>query len=144
MIGSGQKFTRGKLVEAMESAATVDLRADQVLPYLLRVLKSAPITDPAVADAVDEAAGLAGGRQPSEDRRARRSKTYDHAEAIRILDAWWPLLVPAQFQGLGPELYNSLVRPRRSTSGRARRVPRSRAGGGDSSSATCARCSAIR
>ena len=52
VINSGQKFTRGKLVEAMEDAATVDLRGDQVLPYLLRVLKSAPITDPAVADAV--------------------------------------------------------------------------------------------
>ena len=52
VIDNGQKFTRGRLVEAMEDAATVDLRGDQVLPYLLRVLKSAPITDPAVADAV--------------------------------------------------------------------------------------------
>ena len=34
--------------------------------------------------------------------------------------------------------------PRRSTSGRVRRARRSRTAGGDSSSATCARCSAIR
>lgn len=108
VIGSGQKFTRGKLVEAMESAATVDLRADQVLPYLLRVLKSAPITDPAVADAVAklQAWQAAGSHRKSPNAA---SKTYDHAAAIRILDAWWPLLVPAQFQGLGPDLYNALV-----------------------------------
>ena len=108
VIGSGQKFTRGKLVSAMEDAATVDLRGDQVLPYLLRVLKSAPITDPAVASAVAqlEAWQAAGSHRktPSE-----ASKTYDHAAAIRLLDAWWPLLVPAQFQGLGPDLYNALV-----------------------------------
>jgi acyl-homoserine lactone acylase PvdQ len=109
VIGSGQKFTRGKLVSAMEDAATVDLRADQVLPYLLRVLKSAPITDPAVADAVAKLqAWQAAGSHRKTPNEA--SKTYDHSEAIRILDAWWPLLVPAEFQGLGPELYDSLVR----------------------------------
>ncbi|WP_020391598.1 penicillin acylase family protein [Kribbella catacumbae] len=109
VIGFGQKFTRGKLVEAMESAATVDLRADQVLPYMLRVLKSAPITDPAVAAAVAklQAWQAAGSHRKTPSEAV---KTYDHAEAIRILDAWWPLLVPAEFQGLGPELYNALVR----------------------------------
>ncbi|MGC4940068.1 penicillin acylase family protein [Kribbella sp. DT2] len=109
VIDGGQKFTRGKLVEAMEDAATVDLRGDQVLPYLLRVLKSAPVTDPAVADAIAKlTAWQAAGshrKTPSE-----ASKTYDHTEAIRILDAWWPLLVPAQFRTkLGPDLYDALV-----------------------------------
>jgi acyl-homoserine lactone acylase PvdQ len=109
VINGGQKFTRGKLVEAMEDAATVDLRADQVLPYLLRVLKSAPVTDPAVADAIAKlTAWQAAGshrKTPSE-----ASTTYDHAAAIRILDAWWPLLVPAQFRTkLGPDLYDALV-----------------------------------
>ncbi|TCM46968.1 penicillin acylase family protein [Kribbella sp. VKM Ac-2568] len=108
VIGSGQKFSRGKLVEAMEDAATVDLRADQVLPYLLRVLKSELITDPAVAAAVArlEAWQAAGSHRKTANEA---TKTYDHAEAIRILDAWWPLLVPAQFQGLGPDLYGALV-----------------------------------
>ncbi|TWD81629.1 acyl-homoserine lactone acylase PvdQ [Kribbella amoyensis] len=109
VIGAGQKFTRGRLVEAMEDASTVDLRADQVLPYLLRVLKSAPITDPALSDAV---AKLTVWQQAGGHRRTpnEASKTYDHAEAIRILDAWWPLLVPAQFRsGLGAELYDALV-----------------------------------
>jgi acyl-homoserine lactone acylase PvdQ len=108
VIGSGQKFTRGKLVEAMEDTATVDLRADQVLPYMLRVLKSAPITDPAVADAV---AKLTAWEAASGHRKTANvsSKVYAHADAIRILDAWWPLLVPAQFKDLGPDLYGALV-----------------------------------
>jgi acyl-homoserine lactone acylase PvdQ len=108
VINSGQKFTRGKLVEAMEDAATVDLRGDQVLPYLLRVLKSAPITDPAVADAV---AKLTAWQQAGSHRKTPNaaSKTYDNADAIRILDAWWPLLVPAEFKDLGPDLYAALV-----------------------------------
>ncbi len=109
VIGSGQKFTRGKLVEAMEGAATVDLRADYVLPYLIRVLKSAPITDPVVADAV---AKLTAWKNAGSHRKSPNasSKTYDHAEAIRILDAWWPILVPAQFKDLGPDLYGALVK----------------------------------
>ncbi|MEV0802573.1 penicillin acylase family protein [Kribbella sp. NPDC050281] len=108
VIDNGQKFTRGKLVEAMEDAATVDLRGDQVLPYLIRVLKSAPITDPAVADAV---AKLAAWEAAGSHRKTPNasSKTYDHADAIRILDAWWPLLVPAEFKHLGPDLYGALV-----------------------------------
>lgn len=108
VISSGQKFTRGKLVEAMEDAATVDLRGDQVVPYLLRVLKSAPITDPAVADAV---AKLTAWQAAGSHRKTPNatSKVYDHSEAIRIIDAWWPLLVPAQFKDLGPDLYGALV-----------------------------------
>ena len=36
------------------------------------------------------------------------SKTYADADAIRILDAWWPLLVKAEFQpGLGSDLYTA-------------------------------------
>ncbi|MEU8227566.1 discoidin domain-containing protein [Kribbella sp. NPDC048915] len=92
----------------MEDAATVDLRGDQVLPYLLRVLKSAPITDPAVAEAVTR---LTAWQQDGAHRKTAgaSSAAYTHADAIRILDAWWPLLVPAQFKDLGPELYGALV-----------------------------------
>lgn len=108
VLGAGQKFTRGRLVEAMEDAATVDLRAEQVLPYLLRVLRSGS-TDPAVADAIAklEAWKAAGGKRKTSGPSAT---TYPHADAIRILDAWWPLLVATQFKAkLGPELYDALV-----------------------------------
>lgn len=109
VIGSGQKFTRGKLVEAMEDAATVDLRADKVLPYLLRVLRSGQVSDPAVQDAI---AKLEAWRAAGSHRKTPGPgvKQYEHSEAIRILDAWWPILVPAQFRsGLGPELYGALT-----------------------------------
>jgi hypothetical protein len=42
---------------------------------------------------------------------SRGSKAYGHAEAIRVLDAWWPMLVEAQFKpGLGDGLYAQLTR----------------------------------
>ena len=35
---------------------------------------------------------------------------YQFADAIRIFDAWWPLLVVAQFQGtMGPALFGTLA-----------------------------------
>ena len=38
------------------------------------------------------------------------SKTYADADAIRILDAWWPLLVKAEFEpGLGTDLYTAFT-----------------------------------
>lgn len=38
------------------------------------------------------------------------SHTYADADAIRILDAWWPLLVKAEFEpGLGSDLYNAFT-----------------------------------
>jgi hypothetical protein len=41
---------------------------------------------------------------------ASGSRTYQHADAIRVFDAWWPLLVRGQFRaGLGPDLYQALV-----------------------------------
>jgi hypothetical protein len=41
---------------------------------------------------------------------AAGSKVYAHADAIRIFDAWWPLLVSGQFQpALGDGLYGALV-----------------------------------
>jgi len=109
VIDSGGRFSRAELVSAMADAATVDLRGDKVLPYLLRVLDSQPITDPAVATAVQQ---LRAWRQAGSHRRssAEGVNQYSHSAAIRIMDAWWPRLVPAQFRGaLGTALYDSLA-----------------------------------
>ncbi|MEV5341595.1 penicillin acylase family protein [Streptomyces sp. NPDC052676] len=97
--------TRASLVRAMAEAGLTDLRAEQVLPNLLRVIDSAPVTDPAAAAAVSRLkAWLSAGATRTETSPG--SKAYAHAEAIRILDAWWPLLVRAEFEpGLGSELY---------------------------------------
>ncbi|MGW0498450.1 penicillin acylase family protein [Streptomyces sp. NPDC003007] len=101
--------TRAALVQAMADAGLADLRAEDVLPRLLKVVNSAPVTDPAAAAAVTKLqTWLANGAQRTET--AADSKKYADADAIRILDAWWPLLVEAAFEpGLGSELYRAFT-----------------------------------
>ncbi|MGW0779614.1 penicillin acylase family protein [Streptomyces sp. NPDC002913] len=101
--------TRTALVKAMEDAATVDLRAEQVLPTVLDVIGTAAVTDPALSATVEKlrAWEAAGGHRRE---TAKGSGTYAHAEAIRVLDAWWPLLVEGVFTpGLGTDLYQALT-----------------------------------
>lgn len=108
LISSGQKVTRASLTRAMGEAAVADLRAEQVLPELLRVVESAPV-DAALAPVVQK---LKDWQRSGSLRKetAKGSKTYAHADAIRILDAWWPLLVQAQFKSsLGDALYDAIA-----------------------------------
>lgn len=100
--------TRAKLTQAMADAAVTDLRAENLLPELLAVLRSAPATDLAVSAAIDKlSAWQAAGTERKE--AAPGSKAYAHADAVRIMDAWWPLLVEAEFKpGLGAPLYDAL------------------------------------
>jgi acyl-homoserine lactone acylase PvdQ len=110
LVTADQPVTRAALTRAMAEAAVVDLRAEAVLPELLRVLRSAPVTDPAQASVVQRLAAWvdAGSRRVE---TSRGSHVYGHADAIRVLDAWWPLLVRAEFEpGLGTELYTELTR----------------------------------
>ncbi|MGV9212173.1 penicillin acylase family protein [Micromonospora sp. RB23] len=104
-----RKLGRADVVKIMADAAVTDLRGQQVLDDLLRVLDSTPVTDPALADAV----GKLRAWQQAGARRVETSpgsKVYQHADAIRIFDAWWPLLASAEFRpGLGPDLYAALV-----------------------------------
>ncbi|MFE2267370.1 penicillin acylase family protein [Streptomyces griseosporeus] len=101
--------TRVSLVKAMAEAGLADLRAEDVLPDLLRVVTSSPVTDTTAAAAVSKLqAWLAAGARRTETSAG--SKTYANAEAIRILDAWWPLLVKAEFEpGLGSDLYAAIT-----------------------------------
>ncbi|OEV10121.1 penicillin acylase family protein [Streptomyces nanshensis] len=100
--------TRAKLVGAMEEAASADLRAEKVLPELLDVIGSSEVTDPELARTVGQ---LREWEKSGAQRReaAKDDGVYAHAEAIRVLDAWWPLLVEGEFKPrLGDELYTSL------------------------------------
>ncbi|WP_082114633.1 penicillin acylase family protein [Lentzea aerocolonigenes] len=108
LVSSGQKVTRASLTKAMAEAAVADLRAQEVLPELLRVLESAPL-DSTLAPVVQK---LKDWQRSGSLRKetAKGSKTYANAEAIRILDAWWPLLVQAEFKpSLGDGLYDAIV-----------------------------------
>jgi acyl-homoserine lactone acylase PvdQ len=108
-LGAGQKLDRAGVVRIVEEAATVDLRGREVLDELLRVIESQPVTDAGLATAVTQ---LKAWQQAGANRKETSpgSKAYQHAAAIRVFDAWWPLLVSGQFKpGLGPDLYQALV-----------------------------------
>jgi hypothetical protein len=86
----------------MAGAATADLRGDAVLPWLLRVLRGKP------SDAVDKL--RAWQREGAHRIDADGDGVYEHAEAIQIMDAWWPRLVRAEFEPvLGQDLFAAMT-----------------------------------
>ncbi|GAB3406054.1 penicillin acylase family protein [Flindersiella endophytica] len=108
LIGAGP-VTRSGLVSAMEEAGLADLRGEDVLPLLLDVLSTEPIDDPELAAAVAKlrAWSAAGALRTTAGPGAT---AYEHSEAIALLDAWWPLLVRAEFEpALGGPLYQALT-----------------------------------
>src|SRR5699024_6052255 len=109
LIDSGTPVTRANLTQAMMSAGLADLRAEQVLPTIMRVIESAPVDDPETVAALEKLrAWLADGGLRKETEPG--SQTYAHAEAIQIMDAWWPLLVRAQFEpSMGADAFEALA-----------------------------------
>jgi acyl-homoserine lactone acylase PvdQ len=104
-IKGKRKITREKLVDAMEVAGTTDLRGDVAVPYALQLI------------------GKSGGKQVQHAVKVLRAwvksgshrldhnadGTYDQAEAVRIIDAWWPRWVTAEFQpAMGAKLFDAL------------------------------------
>ncbi|HKS47980.1 MAG TPA: penicillin acylase family protein [Amycolatopsis sp.] len=109
LVTSGRKISRADVVKAMEDAAVTDLRGEDVLPTLLRVINSQPVTDSAQAALVSKLrTWLAHGAKRVET--AQGSKKYVDADAIRLMDAWWPLLAQAEFQpGMGDDLFTAMI-----------------------------------
>jgi acyl-homoserine lactone acylase PvdQ len=105
-IAGPRKIDLPGLVEAMGEAATTDLRAEMVLPLALRVLGQ-----PADARLADAVATLRAWVADVSHRRDRDGDgRYEHADAIRILDAFWPRWMRAQFEpSLGAPLYAQLI-----------------------------------
>ncbi|MFD5426327.1 penicillin acylase family protein [Streptomyces sp. NPDC127084] len=105
----GGGVTRASLTRAMAEAGLADLRGEQLLPELLRVIRSSPVTDAQLETAVQQLeTWRAAGAQRKETTQG--SRVYGHADAVRLMDAWWPLLVDAEFRpGLGDGLYQALA-----------------------------------
>ncbi len=106
-IAGAGKLDRAGLVNAMADAGTVDLRADKVLPLALSIIGGSH-PDPAVRDAVAKlfAWVASGGHRRDLDGDG----AYEHADAIRILDAWWPRWIQAEFEPtLGAPLFAQLT-----------------------------------
>jgi acyl-homoserine lactone acylase PvdQ len=95
--GGKQKLTLVDLINAMGNAGTQDLRGVEVLPYALKIIGHP--TDPALAQAVDELeAWYQSGAHRINRENPGASGNYDQSDAVRIMDAWWPLLVKAEFE----------------------------------------------
>jgi hypothetical protein len=93
----GGKMTVVNLINAMGNAGTQDLRGVEVLPYALRVIGHPK--NPRLAAAVRALkAWVATGAHRINRRNTTASGNYNQSVAIRIMDAWWPLLVQAEFQ----------------------------------------------
>nr|BFE62090.1 penicillin acylase family protein [Dactylosporangium thailandense] len=106
-LSGGKKVDRAGVVRIVEDAAVTDLRAENLLPELLRILDPAGTgTDPNVTAL---RAWLAAGAKRVETSPG--SHVYQHAAAIRTFDAWWPKLVDGAFRpGLGDDVYGALTR----------------------------------
>jgi acyl-homoserine lactone acylase PvdQ len=94
-----------ELVSAMEDGGSVDLRGAFVLPTALKVIGRSGNAQ--VRDAVNtlRAWVAAGAHRIDKDRDGH----YDQSEAVRIMDAWWPLWVKAEFRPtLGGQLFEAI------------------------------------
>jgi acyl-homoserine lactone acylase PvdQ len=106
-IAGSRKMRLEQLISDMEDAGTVDLRGDRVLPRILKVVNKQPVSDPARKAAIQklQAWRASGAHRIDRDRNG----AYDHANAVRIMDAWWPRLVEAQFKpALGQALFDRI------------------------------------
>jgi acyl-homoserine lactone acylase PvdQ len=103
-VGHG-RMNLAQLIDAMGNAGTQDLRGIEVLPYALRIIGHP--RGGALGAAVNELrAWLASGAHRINRAHPGTSGAYDQSAAIRIMDAWWPLWVKAEF---GPTLGASLL-----------------------------------
>ena len=93
-LKGGAKLTLPGLVDAMEEAGTTDLRGEKVLPLALAVLGTPK--DPQLADAVRKLKAWADAGAHRRDRN--NDGVYEDSDAIRIMDAWWPRWLKAQFE----------------------------------------------
>jgi len=108
-LATGAKFTETSLIQVMETAATTDLRGKAVLPLLLDVINSQPVTNSTQASLVAELTSWmnSGSRILPTSQGAQ---TFQNSAAIQLMDAWWPLLLQAEFQtGMGTGLFDALV-----------------------------------
>jgi acyl-homoserine lactone acylase PvdQ len=105
-IKGRKKLTLPGLIDVMEMAGSTDLRAHADLPLALKIIGRPKDRRLKAAVAELKAWRKAGGLRRDSDKDG----AYEHADAIRIMDAWWPLWVKAQFEPkLGKDAYGRLT-----------------------------------
>jgi Penicillin amidase len=100
---NGGRINEAQLVALVEDADTVDLRGSLVLPWLLRMIGSGDTTESRQLIGI-----LRSWVSTGAHRRDLTGDGFDEdGAAARLMDAWWPLLVPAIFRPvLGADAYN--------------------------------------
>jgi hypothetical protein len=104
-LAGDRKLDLPGLVDAMEEAGTTDQRGQEDLPLALKVIGHP--SDPGLRAAVGtlKAWVKAGTQRRDNDGDG----VYEHADAVRIMDAWWPRWLEAEFKPtLGPTLFATL------------------------------------
>ncbi len=98
----GGKVDFAALARAANTAATTDLRASALLPWLLRVVRN-----PTAANEPHIARLRAWRRSGGQRLDANGDNAYDHSAAVALMDAWWPRLVRGIFEDdLGKDLFD--------------------------------------
>ena len=102
--GGKHKLTLVDRINALGNAGTQDLRGVEVLPYALKII-GLPANPTLNAAVTALRAWVASGAHRINRVHPGASGEYQQSTAIQIMDAWWPLLVKADLQGvLGPSL----------------------------------------
>ena len=109
-LAGGKKMEPAQLVSAMDEAATQDIRSVQLWPMLKQALGSP--SDPQLQNAIaklDAWYADGGHRRDLTNTSISSPGTYQHNEAITIMDAWWPKLLEAEFRpALGETAFDEL------------------------------------
>jgi hypothetical protein len=99
-------MTLTALVQAMEDAATVDLRGQEVYPWVRKVIGHTGDERAAEALALLDAWARGGAHKRDLDG----SGSFDESPAVGLMDEWWPLLVRGIFQpAMGPALVGRIA-----------------------------------
>jgi hypothetical protein len=99
-----------QLVSAMDEAATQDIRMVELWPTIKKALGSP--SDPQLQEAIaklDSWYAAGGHRRDLSNTSISKPGSYEHNDAVTIMDAWWPKLLEAEFKpALGDETFASL------------------------------------
>jgi acyl-homoserine lactone acylase PvdQ len=106
LTAGSRKTNLAELIGAMEDAGSVDLRAEQDLLLMLRVIGET--NDPELADALHTLRVwlFKGGHRIDRDKDGH----YDDERAVQIMDAWWPRAIERMYRAeLGPTVYGKFT-----------------------------------
>jgi acyl-homoserine lactone acylase PvdQ len=108
-LAGGRQMSSEQLIGAMDEAATQDLRLVALWPVLRQVLgtPASPQLQEAIAK-LESWYADGGHRRDLTNKDIAAAGSYQHNEAIAIMDAWWPKLLEAEFrQALGSEAFSA-------------------------------------